>query len=87
MLRFLLSVLLPLLLPTALWFAWVYAARRAALRGMRWSEAPWGWLAGTGVVLAAAFLYLVQVHYGEQGGRYVPSQYIDGKLVPGRFEH
>lgn len=86
MLRFLFSVLLPLLLPTALWFAWVFAVRRATSRGVRWPDAPWGWLAGSGVVLAAALLYLLEVHYGERGGRYVPSQYIDGKLVPGRIE-
>jgi hypothetical protein len=87
MVRFLLSVLLPLLLPTALWFAWMFAMRRASSRGAKWADAPWGWLAGSGVVLVGALLYLLEVHYGEKGGRYVPSQYIDGKLVPGRFEH
>lgn len=87
MLRFLLSVLLPLLLPTALWFAWTFVVRQAASRGVKWPDAPWGWLVGSGVVLAGVLLYLFEVHYGERGGRYVPSQYIDGELVPGRFEH
>jgi uncharacterized membrane protein YhaH (DUF805 family) len=86
MLRFVFSFLVPLLLPTALWFAWAVAVRRAEARGARWQDAPWGWLAGSGVVLAAVLLYFLEVHYGESGGRYVPSQYIDGKLVPGRFE-
>jgi Family of unknown function (DUF6111) len=86
MLRVILTVIVPLLLPSALWFAWASAARRAELRGARWQEAPWPWLAGGGVLLAGAVLYLVSVHFGETGGRYVPSQFIDGELVPGRFE-
>jgi hypothetical protein len=87
MTRFLFSVLVPLLLPTVLWLAWLFVVRRAGARGARWADMPWGWLAGSGVLLAGAVLYVLSVHYGEKGGRYVPSQYIDGKLVPGRFEH
>ena len=86
MLRFLISVLLPLLLPTALWLGWTIATRRAGAQGVRWQALPWPWLIASGVVLAGAFLYLVEIHYGQPGGRYVPSQYIDGKLVPGHFE-
>jgi Family of unknown function (DUF6111) len=86
MLRLILTVVLPLLLPTALWFLWMIAAGRAAERGARWQDAPWPWLAGTGVVLAGVLLYFVSVHYGEKGGHYVPSQYIDGKIVPGHLE-
>jgi hypothetical protein len=86
MLRLVVTVLLPLLLPTLLWLGWIFAVRGAAARGARWHEAPWGWLAAGGVLLAGASLYLLQIRDGESGGRYVPSQYIDGKLVPGRFE-
>jgi hypothetical protein len=86
MLRVILTIGVPLLLPTALWLLWNASTQRAAARGSRWQEAPWGWLAGTGAVLTAIVLYVVSVHFGEKDGHYVPSQYIDGKLVPGRFE-
>jgi hypothetical protein len=86
MLRFALTVLLPLLLPTLLWLGWAFAVRGASARGARWQAAPWGWLAASGVLLAGASLYVLQTREGDSGGRYVPSQYIDGKLVPGRFE-
>jgi hypothetical protein len=85
-LRVILTIVVPLILPTALWFVWIGATRRASESGATWQDAPWPWLAGGGIVLAGAILYFVSVHFGEKGGRYVPSQYIDGELVPGRFE-
>ena len=87
MLRVFLTVIVPLLLPTIGWLLWSTAARRAAQRGAVWQEAPWPWLAAGGVVLAAAALYLVNIHFGDGAeGEYVPPTFVDGKLVPGHFE-
>ena len=87
--RALLTIILPLLLPTALYLLWALAMRRIEtadmaelLRGL-----PWVWLVPAGVVLVAAVLVVVQVGFGGSGvGVYVPPQVKDGKLVPGHFE-
>ena len=87
MFRVVLTVVVPLLLPTAVWLIWVVATKRAEARGGAWALAPWPWLLAGGVALAAAALYLVNVGFGrEEGGRYVPPATVDGKLVPGHFE-
>jgi hypothetical protein len=87
MLRVVLTVVVPLLLPTALWLGWVAATRRAEAGAAAWAVAPWPWLLAGGVALAAATLYVVNVGFGEEeGGRYVPPTVVDGQLVPGHFE-
>ena len=87
MLRVVLTVVVPLLLPTALWLGWIAATRPADTRGGAWAVAPWPWLLAGGVMLAAATLYVVNVGFGhEEGGQYVPPSVVDGKLVPGHFE-
>lgn len=44
------------------------------------------WLVIAGAVLAIAGLVYFAVSGTEQSGIYVPAQYRDGVLVPGRFE-
>ena len=90
--RILFQIVLPILLPTLIYVAWLAATRRRAEKaesGERpeWSEAPWLWLAAGGVALAA-FLALASAFFGGApvGGVYVPPQVIDGKVVPGRVE-
>jgi hypothetical protein len=88
MTRVVLSILLPLLLPTALFFlyAW-YLERRARAAGTepREIDVPWSWLAIAGCLLAVLSL-LVNVFYSgtEKGTRYEPPRLEDGKIVPGR---
>jgi len=87
MLRVVLTVIVPLVLPTALWLGWIAATKRAEVRGGAWAVAPWPWLLAGGVALTAATLYVVNVGFGAgEDGRYVPPTVIDGKLVPGHFE-
>jgi hypothetical protein len=87
MLRVVLTVIIPLLLPTALWLVWIAAMNRADGKGGAWAVAPWPWLLAGGVALTAATLYVVNVGFGrEDEGRYVPPTVVDGKLVPGHFE-
>jgi hypothetical protein len=83
--RILISIVLPLLLPTLVYILWLAATRRAALAGpSAWQAMPWPWLVTAGVVLAGLLLYVVNVRIGDSGqGRYVPPQYIDGRVVPG----
>ena len=76
---------MPLLLPTVIYLLWLAAARRAALAAPApWRALPWAWLAGVGVALAAAMLYLIGTRIGgSPQGVYVPPKYIDGRVVPG----
>jgi hypothetical protein len=88
MLRVLLTIVLPLLLPTAVYLGWLYVAhwsqRDAAVR---WAALPWLWLAGTGVLLLAVVLFVVTVHFGtSEPGTYVPPRWENGRIVPGHLE-
>jgi hypothetical protein len=84
MLRVLLEIVLPLLLPTALYLIWVCALgpTRGGAIGL-----PWPWLVGAGAVLLAVVLVVVALTSG--GGRqgvYVPPRWQNGHIVPGHFE-
>jgi len=72
--RILLTIILPLLLPTALYLVWVTVLRRARHDGTtQWAALPWLWLAGAGMVLLATVLVGLTVHFGApQEGVYVP---------------
>ena len=65
MLRVFLTIVLPLLLPTALYLLWVgtFGAEHGG-NAMRWTAVPWIWLAGAGVLLLATVLFVVTVHFG-----------------------
>ena len=83
MIRILLTIVLPLLLPTLLYLLWLTASRRAAWAAPApWRDMPWVWLAAAGIVLAALLLFFINVRVGSQGA-YVPPKYIDGRIVPG----
>ena len=88
--RILLHYLLPLLLPTAIYIAYmVWARRRAVAAGAQapdWREGPIFWVALSGIVLAALSVALFAVYRGdERSGAYVPAHIEDGKVVPGEF--
>ena len=88
MLRVLLTIVLPLVLPTALYLLWVRTTQWEQGGGaMRWRALPWLWLAGAGAVLLAVVLYVVTVHFGtSEQGVYVPPRYEGGHVVPGHIE-
>lgn len=62
MLRKLLTIVLPMLLPFVVWAVYVWAARWKAARqegGEKlpsWAEPPWGWLILAGALLVTASL-------------------------------
>lgn len=90
MIRAFLTVILPLLLPTALYLLWAVAMRRADAAGMSdlLRGLPWTWLSAAGVVLLVGMLILLAFGFGRSAdtAHYVPPHTIDGKIVPGHVE-
>ena len=88
MLRVIFTIVLPLLLPTAVYLAWLRIVHRSRRDGtVRWAALPWLWLAGAGALLLALVLFVVTVHFGiSQPGVYVPPRWEDGRIVPGHIE-
>src|SRR5262249_3464516 len=88
MLRVFFTIVLPLLLPTALYLVWLRVAHRSREDGaVRWAALPWIWLAGAGPMLLALVLFVVTVPFGTGApGTYVPARWEDGRIVPGHVE-
>jgi hypothetical protein len=88
MLRVFLTIVLPLVLPTAIYVGWLVIAHRVQrAEDVRWVELPWVWLAGVGAVLLAVVLFAVNLHFGtSETGTYVPPRWEDGRIVPGHIE-
>jgi hypothetical protein len=84
-----LTILVPLLLPTAAYVLYVYVMRRraAAGGGPQWRDVPWTWLLVAGGVLAAVSLAAYTFTGGAKpGSTYNPPKIVDGKIEPGQFE-
>ncbi len=90
MIRAFLTIVLPLLLPTALYLLWAIAMRGAQAAGITAAlrELPWLWLAAAGVGLLVLVLIMVAVGFGRSAdtAHYVPPHNVDGKIVPGHVE-
>ena len=99
MLRVFLTIVLPLVLPTAVYLLWMRRAHwsprgsggseQGSERGepVRWSALPWVWLAAAGALLLALMLFVVTVHFGRpQPGIYEPPRMENGRIVPGHIE-
>lgn len=89
MARIVLEFLLPVLLPTAVYFLWLTHERRRVERlgrgePPRWQDVPWVWLAVSGAALVAVVAFAAALFGGERaGGSYVPPRSVDGEIVPG----
>jgi len=99
MLRVILTIVLPLVLPTAVYLLWMrlthwspgrsQGSEQGLERGepVRWSALPWVWLAAAGALLLALVLFVVTVHFGNpQPGTYEPPRMENGRIVPGHIE-
>ena len=88
MLREILTLVVPLLLPTVLYLVWLRLARWSETgRAAAWGRLPWVWLAAIGVALTALVLVVVTVGFGTaMRGGYVPPRYEGGTIVPGPIE-
>ena len=84
MLRVFLTIVLPLVLPTAIYVGWLALLHRSAGgEPVRLSALPFVWLAAAGVLLLALVLVIVTVHFGEPAaGLYVPPRYEGGRVLP-----
>ena len=84
MTRLLLTILLPLIIPSAAYLLWLAATGRALPAGGA-AALPWVWLVGAGLVLTALTLFLVSIHYGSTiNGTYVPPHIVGDAVVPGQ---
>jgi hypothetical protein len=88
MLTKLLTVVLPLVLPTLIYMAYMAAERRKAASGGApvpwWVGAPWPWLVTGGVFLAAIVLVTLALTGGsDKSGTYHPARLIDGRIIEG----
>ncbi len=88
MIRIVLENLILLLLPTVVYFAYLYltAGPDNAKTKMR-NDAPLIWLFTAGVILVIVTLaFFASTDGGTPGQKYVPPVYEDGKIVPGHLE-
>jgi len=80
--RVLLTVVIPLLLPTVLYFGWRFAIGRGLTL-----PSSWLWLVVAGLALASLTLVAVSVDFGGmRQGTYVPPHLTNGEVVPGHIE-
>jgi Family of unknown function (DUF6111) len=88
MLRVILTIVLPLLLPTVLYLAWIATLGSSREGGaISWAAVPWIWLASAGAVLLVIVLFVVTVHFGSsQEGVYVPPRWQNNQIIPGHIE-
>ena len=87
--RILITMVLPLTLPTLAYLGWFYLAQRRALtagqpeKAPRLGDVPWIVLALTGVLIAALALFALALFGGAKPGtHYVPPHIVDGHVVP-----
>ena len=80
--RVFVTILVPVLLPTAAYVAWrLWFGRDFNL------PAAWVWLFAAGLVLAAATLVAVNLDFGgPRTGAYIPPHVEDGTVVPGHVD-
>ena len=90
MIRILLTVLLPMALPSAAYFLWFANERRRAIAAgtpeamPRLGDVPWFVLASAGLAIAAVVLVASSIYSGDEPGTtYVPPHLENGQVVPG----
>ena len=90
MIRAFLTIVLPLLLPTALYLLWAIAMRGAQAAGITGAlrDLPWLRLAAAGIALLLVVLIVVALGFGRSAdtAHYVPPRNVGGKIVPGHVE-
>lgn len=92
MIRILIEIILPLLLPTAIYLVWLgYArgrARRAGKAEPDFGSTPWVWLIACGALFAVALTAGISLMGGmATQGVYVPPQTgPGGQVIPGHVE-
>lgn len=90
MTRVLMTYLLPLVLPIAVYLVWTWISGKGE-RGEgdppRWYEGPWFWLILAGFGLMVSVLAVTAILQGnDPSATYVPPHVEDGNVVPGQFK-
>ena len=82
--RLVLTILLPLLLPSIIYFAYMSLVRSGGAALVE--TAPWFWLIAAGLGLALIALVLLAALGGAAPGSvYHPPREVDGRIEPGYF--
>ena len=86
--RMLLQFLLPLLLPAAVYFGWLWLANRTgkgqAGESMQLQEGLWFWLVAAGLALmVGGLVFTALIGQGHVEGTYAPPRFEGGRVVPG----
>jgi hypothetical protein len=88
MTRVFLTIIVPLLLPTAAYVLWAMSIGRGQIAGAatEWRGLPWTWLLIAGAILAVLVMVTVVELGGARTGTYVPPRVENGEIVPGHVE-
>ncbi len=87
MIRPILTEILLLVTPFAVYALFLLATRAGVLQVESWPRKTVAWLTVAAVVLmVAGFVVLSQLDYHPPGSHYVPPHMEDGKLIPGQFK-
>jgi len=93
MIRKLLTIGLPLAAPFIIYLIWWWAAKRKTLADIdgrklpAWQELPWAWLIISSCgLLAITLISLATLGIEGVDRDYLPPQFRDGKIVPGRLD-
>jgi len=88
MTRVFLTIIVPLLLPSALYVLWAVSVGRAAVAdaATEWRAMPWTWLLAAGAILAIMVMVAFVEIGGSREGTYVPPRVENGEVVPGHVE-
>ncbi len=85
MTRILITYVVPLVLPTLVWYLWHRLRPGQPGEEKGWQAAPWPQLSIAGLILLAATLSAYALLVGGVPGEvYQPARLIDGEIVPGR---
>lgn len=87
MVRIILTYLIPLGLPIALYALWVSHARKKDPENpLAFFDGPWVWAVAAGMgLLIVSLVVLGIVDREDPRKKYVPSHFEDGRVVPGEF--
>ena len=85
--RVVFSIVLPLVLPTALYFVYMTLVRRRGSTSASTQpiEVPWSWLIVAGGALMLITVVALYLFEDRERGAYHPARTINGQVQPGYF--
>ena len=85
--RVVFSIVLPLVLPTALYFVYMTLVRRRGSTSAQSQpiDVPWSWLAVAGGVLMVITVFALYLFEDRGEGTYHPARTVNGQVEPGYF--